>query len=201
MVICMAVLFSSCDDAAVANLKMSGFKLASKVKGAPELTLKQKMNKKMSEMTEMAELGTVEYTVTKVVKAEDNAKWYTVGDRKILFKCTAYLKAGIDLSKFDASKVQINETDKTVVVTLPKAELLSFNMPPEMADLTYEKVSKTRFNFTAKDRNILLQQGEADIRKDVPNLGILQEAEKNASAFFRTMLGQMGFESVTVKFE
>ena len=73
-------------------------------------------------------------------------------------------------------------------------------MPPEEAKLAYEKVSLTRFDFTAQERNLLLQQGEADIRADVPNMGILQDAEKNATAFFKSLLSQMGFETITIKF-
>lgn len=164
-------------------------------------SLKKKMDQKMSEMTEMAELGSVEYTITKIVKASDDDSWYKVGERKILFNCTAYLKAGIDMGQFDASKVEVNESDKSVKMVLPHAKLLSFNMPPEKAVLAYENVSTFRSNFTAADRNHLLQLGEEDIREDVPNLGILEDAEKNASAFFKSLLRQMGFESVTVKFE
>ena len=170
-------------------------------KKLPELTLEQKLNQKLSEMTEVAELGSVEYTVTKVVKAFDDKKWYKFGDRKILFKCTAYLKAGINMSNFDASKVKIDETKKSAVIVLPKAELLALKMPPEKAELAYEKVSITRSDFTAADRNHLLQLGEESIRKDVPNLGILSDAQKNAKDFFTALLGQLGFESVTVKFE
>ena len=168
---------------------------------AGKTSLEKKLNQKMSEMSEVAELGSVEYTIEKVVKASDDAEWYKLGDRKILFKCTAYLKAGIDMSKFDASKVSINEEQKSIVLTLPKAELLSFNMPPEKAVLAYEKVATFRSNFSASDRNKLLQLGEKDIREDVPNLGILSDAEKNASSFFKALLGQLGFEVVTIKFE
>lgn len=168
---------------------------------AGKTSLEKKLNQKMSEMSEVAELGSVEYTIEKVVKASDDAEWYKLGDRKILFKCTAYLKAGIDMSKFDASKVSINEEQKSIVLTLPKAELLSFNMPPEKAVLAYEKVATFRSNFSASDRNKLLQLGEKDIREDVPNLGIISDAEKNASSFFKALLGQLGFEMVTIKFE
>lgn len=168
---------------------------------AGKTSLEKKMNQKMSEMSEVAELGSVEYTIEKVVKASDDAEWYKMGDRKILFKCTAYLKAGIDMSKFDATKAIINEEQKSIVLTLPKAELLSFNMPPEKAVLAYEKVATFRSNFSVSDRNKLLQLGEKDIREDVPNLGILADAEKNASSFFKALLGQLGFEMVTIKFE
>ena len=166
-----------------------------------KISLEQKLSEKMSQMTDVAELGTVEYTVTKVVKASDDKSWYKVGNRKILFDCTAYLKAGIDMSKFDGTNVQVNEEKKSVVVSLPHAELLAFNMPPEKAKLVYENVSTFRSNFSAADRNHLLQLGEKNIREDVPNLGILKDAEKNASDFFKAMLGQLGFEIITVKFE
>lgn len=166
-----------------------------------KVSLGQKLNQKMSEMTEVAELGSVEYTVTKIVKASDDKSWYKVGERKILFNCTAYLKAGIDMGQFDASKMEVNEETKSVVMVLPHAKLLSFNMPPDKTVLAYENVSTFRSNFTAADRNRLLALGEADIREDVPNLGILEDAEKNAASFFRSLLGQLGFEQVTVKFE
>ena len=169
--------------------------------GLEKVSLEQKLSKKMSQITDVAELGTVEYTVTKVVKASDDECWYKIGNRKILFDCTAYLKAGIDMSKFDVTKVQVDEEKKSVVVTLPQAELLAFNMPPEKAKLVYENVSTFRSNFSAADRNHLLQLGEKNIREDVPNFGILKDAEKNASDFFKAMLGQLGFETITVKFE
>lgn len=164
------------------------------------LSLREKMNAKISELTEMNELGTVEYKVTKVIKASDDAKWYQFGDRKILFQCTAILKAGVDLNKFDPSKIKVNEEEKSIMLTLPKAELLSFNLPPESAKMVYEKVAITRFDFSARERNLLLQQGEKEILDNVSTLGILQDAEKNAAAFFKSLLSQMGFESITIKF-
>lgn len=167
----------------------------------PQLSLDQKLNQKMSEMSEVAELGSVEYTINKIIKASDDATWYKVGDRKILFNCTAYMKAGIDMREFDASKVQVNEADKSVVMVLPHAKMLSFNMPPEKSTLVYEDISTFRSHFSAVDRNHLLQLGEKDILNDVPNLGILEDAEKNASSFFRSLLRQLGFEKVTIKFE
>ena len=51
-------------------------------------SIEEKMNKKLGEMSELTELGTVEYTISKIVKANDNS-FYTIGDRKILFSCKA----------------------------------------------------------------------------------------------------------------
>lgn len=188
-----AFLFISCDNYSL--------RLAGKVNQEPTVTLEQKLSQKMAEMTEVAELGSVEYTVTKVVKASDDPSWYKVGDRKILFNCTAYLKAGIDLNKLDMTKVVVDEEKKSVVLTLPKAELLSLNMPPDKSTLAYENIATFRSKFTTAEKNRLLQLGEKSIRNDVPNLGILADAEKNTSSFFKSLLAQLGFEIITIKFE
>ena len=166
-----------------------------------EPTLREKMNLKMIELEQTTELGSVEYVVKKVIKATDEAKWYQYGDRKILFGCTAYLKAGVDLSNFTNDNVVIDEEQKSIVVILPHAKLLSINMPPSETKLVYEQVPTFRGGFTAAESNGLLKQGEEAILDQVEDLGILVEAEKNAKDFFRAMLAQMGFQVITIKFE
>ena len=166
-----------------------------------ELTLQEKMNMKMIELEQTTELGSVEYVVKKVIKATDEAKWYQYGDRKILFGCTAYLKAGVDLSNFTNENVVIDEEQKSIVVTLPHAKLLSINMPPSETKLVYEQVPTFRGGFTAAESNGLLKQGEDAILDQVEDLGILADAEKNVKDFFRAMLAQMGFQAITIKFE
>lgn len=156
------------------------------------------LKQRVQNMAESAELGTVEYTVKKIVKCDDQQK-FTIGDRKILFQSTAYLKAGVDLGGFTVDKVQIE--GKNVTVTLPHAKLLSFNMPAEETKTVFESYGFFRGRFSADEQNYILQLGEKDIREDVPNLGILQDAEQNVKEVFTAMLSQMGFESVNVKFE
>lgn len=172
-----------------------------KVDKSDEPTLKEKMGMKMVELEQTTELGSVEYVVKKVIKATDEAKWYQYGDRKILFGCTAYLKAGVDLSNFTNEDVTIDEEQKSIVVTLPHAKLLSINMPPAETKLVYEQIPTLRDGFTAAESNGLLKQGEEAILNQVEDLGILAEAERNAKDFFRAMLAQIGFQSITIKFE
>ena len=160
-------------------------------------SLEELAKEKFSILTEMAEIGTVEYTISKIIKASDT-KFYTIGDRKILFSCSATMKAGVDMTNFSVDQVKIK--DKEIIINLPKPRVLSFNMPPEKAKLEYEKVGALRFDFTAEDRNNLLRQGEKDILADAPNLGILEDAEANAKMFFEALLAQVGFEKINVVF-
>lgn len=162
-------------------------------------SLEDRMNKQMATMSEMSELGTVEYTISKIIKANDNA-FYTIGDRKILFSCKATMKAGIDLAAFSPDSIQLDKANKKVTIILPQAKVLSFNMPAENIHLEYQKVGTLRSDFTTANRNDLLKQAEEAIIADAGNLGILKDAEDNAIAFFEALLAQVGFDNIEVKF-
>ena len=162
--------------------------------GSPE----KQIEERVQTMAESAELGTVEYTVKKIVKTDDD-QWYSIGNRKILFSSTAYLKAGVSLEGFSADNVKID--GKNVTVTLPHAKLLSFNMPADETYTVFENYGFFRSRFSADEQNQILQLGENDIREDVPNYGILEDAEKNVTEIFTAMLSQMGFEKINIMFE
>lgn len=165
-----------------------------------QATLSEMFNEKMKTVTS-AELGTVECKVSKIIKADDKASWYKFGDRKILFECHGVIKAGIDLSAQNSYMAQIDEPTKSIVLTLPAAKILAINLPANETKLVYEKVSSTRFSFDAQERTALLKQGEASIREDIEKSEIKKEAEKNATSFFTAMLGNMGFEKITIKYQ
>jgi hypothetical protein len=165
-----------------------------------DISYKQ-MEEQVGKITSLTELGTVEYVVTKIVKANDNATWYKFGDRKILFSCKAILKAGIDLSKLEDSDIKANIEKKSISITLPEAELLSVNLKPENIKLIYEKTSITRSSFSNKERDAVLAQGEADILKSVPDMGIFDDAESNAKLFLEAFFKQAGFTDVNIEFK
>ena len=158
------------------------------------------IEEKAATMTEMAELGTVEYTISKIIKANDNKAFYTIGDRKILMSCKAVVKAGIDLKDFSEDDVRYSREDNSVTVMLPAPKILSLNVPAEDVKMEYMKVGLLRSNFSAEERNELLSQGEANIRADLPNLGILDDARTNARLFVESLFGSLGVENVYVEF-
>src|SRR3954468_12998610 len=80
-------------------------------------------------LKEMSDLATVEYTVTKVIKANDNKTWFKVGDRKILMSCEAHIKAGIDMSAINQNSFKI--TGKNIEVSVPQPKIISLSLPPE----------------------------------------------------------------------
>ena len=161
----------------------------------------EKAAKEIEALSSVKELGLVEYRVRKIVKANDEGEWYKLGERKILFSCTAYLKAGIDLGTFSLSDVDMDRETGTVTVTLPHATLLSVNIPASEIRQEYDQVTLLRSSFSAQERNLLLRQGERQIRESVPSLGILEKAEENATLFFTSLFSKMGFSTIEVKFK
>jgi len=79
-------------------------------------------------LKQLSDLATVEYVVTKIIKANDNKTWYKIGDRKILMSCKASLIAGIDLSKITEENINIRGNKITMI--LPRAKLLIVNIKP-----------------------------------------------------------------------
>jgi hypothetical protein len=144
----------------------------------------------------MSELATVQYNVTKVIKATDNKTWYKFGNRKILMTCEASIKAGIDLQLLEADDININEGKITLV--LPHAQLISFNMPVDSIQVPYEAQGFFRDKFTNAERTELLAQGEQQIKNKVEEMGVLTEAERNAELVIKNYLRKMGYENVTV---
>ncbi len=148
-------------------------------------------------LKDLAELATVEYSVTKIVSFKDVA-WY--GDRKILFETAATVKAGIDLNELADQDIKL-EGDAGVTVTLPQPRILLFNMKPEQMREIFNESGVLRSDFSNEEKDALLSQGEKDIRAKVATMDILQRAARNARILVESWLKKMGFTAVRVVFK
>ena len=76
-------------------------------------------------------------------------------------------------------------------------------MPFEEIRLVESEATGFRHQFSAEERQLLLQQGEQSILADVESgkYAILADAERNTLIFFERMLTRLGYKSVTIKFE
>lgn len=149
-------------------------------------------------LREMGDLATVEYTVTKVIKASDNKTWFKIGERKILMSCEANIKAGIDMSAINEHSFKINE--KNIEVSLPPPKIISFSIPPEGIKTAYEETGVFRDNFKAAERDALALQAEKQIRNSIESLGILQQAKVNTSFFITNFLKKLGYENISINY-
>ncbi len=152
---------------------------------------------------EVAEFGTVQYTVGKIVKTTDLPQSlldnFKIGDRKALIRCSATLKAGIDLS---SGNYKVSVSGRQVVLQLPHAKIfVPINMDMDKVRLDYVKVSTLRSSITLAEYVTYLQEAEKQILAD-ENLKaqIIKQAESNAEPMFHSMLKNLGFQAVKIEF-
>lgn len=179
-------------------LVLGAMLLVSCEKKAEESAWQQKLR-------QVAELGTVQYTVQKVVSNSDET-WQIFGDRKILFSFKAVIKAGIDMDKFDAESVRISEDKKnktkSISLELPQPEVLSYNIRPDDVKEIYNQVSFLRTEYTNEERDAIVSKGEMELKVDRELTDmILKDARQNAAMFMEMLLRENGFSDVTITFK
>lgn len=149
------------------------------------------------EIRELGQLATVEYTIGKLIQLDQtDVEWYKWGDRKLLIKTRATVKAGIDLKKIKEDDIVVK--GNTIEITLPPAEYISLNMDPNDTKTEVESISGFRDNFTQKEKNAFLKQGEEAIRKDLGETKILQDAAANAEDIIRDFYKELCFEKIII---
>jgi hypothetical protein len=146
---------------------------------------------------DMSDLATVEYTMSKVVKANDNKTWYKIGNRKIVMSVTAYAKAGIDLSL--VKETAIDKKNGVIEIQIPPAKLISLNIPPEDIRQELTDVDVFRQPYTNEEKNALLVQAENNIKASLDSIGIVKKAEANAIFFIENFVKKLGYSKVNVQ--
>jgi hypothetical protein len=146
----------------------------------------------------MSELATVEYTVTKIIQANDNKTWFKIGDRKLLMSCEATIKAGVDLSGITENSFTIDGKD--VQLTLPPPKVISFSIPPDKIKVEYQEIGLLREPFKTGERDQLATQAEVQIKNSINSLGILEQAKANTSLVVSNILKQMGYENISINY-
>lgn len=149
-------------------------------------------------LKEMSDLATVEYTVTKIIKANDNKTWFKIGDRKILMSCEAHIKAGVDMSQITKDDFTID--DKDIAVLLPEPKVVSLSIPAEAIKVEFQDITLFRDPFKTAERDQLAAQAETQIRSSIASLGILQQAKINTSLFINNLLVRLGYQNITITY-
>jgi hypothetical protein len=147
----------------------------------------------------LQELATTEYTVTKVVKANDNKDWYTIGDRKILLTCQAVIKAGIDIGQLQPENISVRGT--SIEIHLPVPKILTVNLPPENIKVAYSDVGILRSAFTSAEKDALMAQAEKQMWAAGNELGIINQAKLNTQTVMNHFLRQLGFQNIELTFD
>lgn len=154
----------------------------------------------LKQLTARSDFATTKYTVNKIIKVSDPATGLKVGERKVLYATTVYIKAGIDFDRFSFQNVLIDKQNKGIAITLPKAKVFSLDMPSLKREKVYERIGWLRRRFHAGEMSELFKQGEKAVMQDLEKIGILEEAERSARSIFKAALLQLGYETVSISF-
>ena len=161
-------------------------------------TERKQRNQILFSLREMSDLATVEYTVTKIIKANDNKTWFKIGDRKILMSCEAHIKAGVDMSQITKNNFTID--DKEITLQLPEPKVVSLSIPAETIKVEFQDITLFRDPFKTSERDQLAAQAETQIRNSIDSLGILQQAKINTSLFVNNLLVRLGYQNITINY-
>ncbi len=154
----------------------------------------------ISKLKNSAKLATVEYIVTKVISAKDK-NWFAK-DAYFFAETEAVIKAGIDLEKLKEDDIKID--GRKISIKLPAVEIINFSYPAEGFKVI-EKYSDESaiFKWNSIDvgeKDDLYRQGEADIRANINDLGIIKTAQENTRILLKRILAISGFDEIYIEF-
>ena len=156
-------------------------------------------------------LYTTEYRIHKIVTHDDVLRLrgnilkqdvdipLPFGERKIAIPMDAALKAYIDFSEF--SEKNIEREGRRITLLLPDPKIVMTSSKIDRRQI-HEYVGLTRSHFTDKELTFYEQQGRQAILNSIPNLGIVEMAQENATQVLVPMLVEMGYqeEDITIAF-
>jgi hypothetical protein len=150
------------------------------------------------EIQGLDELVSVNYTVQKVVGLEEKKR--PLGSERLLLFVQAAVLAGVDLSKVTASDVKILP-GRSIRLTLPPPRIVHI-----VIDDTQTKVWDRQITWWTpwvpfnKDLERQARLAARDtIERAAIEMGILDQAQKNAAAGIRSLLETLGVKSVVIE--
>ena len=141
-----------------------------------------------SEIQEIGELATVEYMFTNAAKFTDHKQikdWnIPLTEKSFTLKWDGVIKAGV---KVDQIKVELNEAEKKILVTIPVAEILSYDVDEDAVEVLDE--TNNKFNpITVSDKVNFDAKTEQEMKDRAIENGLLEKAQKSAEKIIQNIL-------------
>jgi hypothetical protein len=149
------------------------------------------------EIQRLNDLVSVKYTVQKVVGLEE--KKVPVGNEKLLLFVQAEVLAGIDLSQLTPSDVTMLRADQ-VQITLPPPKVLNIIIDDKQTKVWDRQITwwTPWVPYNADLERQARLKAREEIEKAALEMGILDQARRNAEASIRSLLQIFGMKSVSV---
>jgi len=120
--------------------------------------------------------------------------------QEILLVVPATVIAGVDLKEVTSSDIQVNEEEKEIEITLPRATLLQ-NPAIQMDQVqTFSDEGLFREEIKWDEGFDLASVAQEQAKQEAVEIGLLQTAEKNAEKVLKEFFGNFGY-TVNISFE
>ncbi|HVN16812.1 MAG TPA: DUF4230 domain-containing protein [Anaerolineales bacterium] len=142
----------------------------------------------------LARLETIQYSVEKVITAEQNQGTFDFlfGDR-LLFVAHGTVIAGIDMDKIQPGDMQL--VNGVLNVKLPPAEIFVTSIDNQKS-YVYTRDTGILTKQSVDLETLARQSAEDEIRKAALDDGILDQAQKNAEAYLLRFFNALGYQTV-----
>ena len=149
------------------------------------------------QVRQLNQLATVRYTIQKVVGLREQKQ--PLGSESILLVIQAHVEAGIDLSGLTDEDV-FRRPDGALVIRLPEPKILNISVD-EKETKVWDR-QKTWWTPWVPYSIDLEQRarvaGLESLKQSALEMGILKQAERNAEASIRGLLGLAGLQTVVI---
>jgi hypothetical protein len=148
----------------------------------------------INEVRSLARLETIQYSVEKVIRAEEGQSSLALlfGD-KLIFVAHGTVIAGVDLGKMGDSDIKID--GKSLTINLPEPEVFVSTLNNDKS-YVYDRATGI---FQKPDSNLetqARQTAEAEVLKAATDDGILDQAKINAENYLARLLRNLGYNEV-----
>lgn len=146
------------------------------------------------EVRAVARLETIQYSVEKIITAEENQGIFAplLGDR-LLFVAHGEVIAGIDMSKIQVEDLWLE--DGILHVRLPEPEILVAALDNELS-YVYDRDTGLLTHGDANLETAARQAADQEIRAAALEDGILEQARINAEVFLEKFFQSLGYSPV-----
>lgn len=153
-------------------------------------------------------LYSLECQVRKIITHNDNKKLkgtfmnqefsidLPLGTRKIAIPIDATVKAYVDFSDFSKENVKKHGNQIEILLPDPKIMLTATHIN---RDEVKQRIPILRGNFSDEELTSYEHMGRDSVIKDIPQLGIIENARVNAARILIPLIEQMGYKSENVK--
>ena len=141
-----------------------------------------------SSIKEAKELTTLKYHYKNIASFENSQEFQgfklPFTTKRFLYTYSGVIHAGVDLDK---AKVDVNNEDKTVSVTLPKSKILSHDID-EKSVMFYDEKNSIFNPLELEDYSNFRKEEEAKVEKEAIDKGLLDEAYKQSKKAIEDIL-------------